>query len=92
LCSPGSGSLDSLRKRRGTTFDSVTVGTGRVSKLRISIILTGLGAVLFAGLKHRQYMQVLRAHGLEVGHTMATVVAALISIPGLLALFAMMFG
>ena len=55
------------------------------------MIITGLLAVLLAGLQHRQAMQSLRASGVEVPPSLATIVGALVSILGILGLLAVVF-
>lgn len=56
------------------------------------LILTGLTVVLLAGLQHRAEMRSLRAAGLEVPPSMATIVAGLVSLLGLAGLVAVIFG
>lgn len=55
------------------------------------MIVTGLCAVLLAGLQHRREMQNLRASGIKVAPSLASIVGALVSILGLVGLFAAAF-
>jgi putative membrane protein len=55
------------------------------------MILTGLVAVLLAGLSHRREMRSLRAAGVEVPPSMATIVGGLVSLLGILGLIAVVF-
>lgn len=55
------------------------------------MIFTGLCAVLIAGLQHRREMQSLRATGVEVPPSLATIVGALVSLLGILGLLAVAF-
>jgi putative membrane protein len=55
------------------------------------MILTGLCAVFLAGLQHRSEMQSLRAAGIEVPPSLATIVGALVSLLGIVGLFAVAF-
>jgi putative membrane protein len=55
------------------------------------MILTGLVAVLLAGLSHRREMRSLRAAGIEVPPSMATIVGGLVSLLGILGLIAVVF-
>lgn len=55
------------------------------------MILTGLCAVLLASLQHRREMQSLRAAGIEVPPSLATIVGSLVSILGIVGLFLVAF-
>ena len=55
------------------------------------MILTGLCAVLLAGLQHRREMQGFRAAGIEVPPSLPTIVGGLVSILGIIGLFAVAF-
>ncbi|MGD8429238.1 MAG: DUF202 domain-containing protein [Ectothiorhodospiraceae bacterium] len=55
------------------------------------MILTGLFAVLLAGIQHRRQMQSLRAAGVEMPPSLAALVAVMVSILGILGLLAVVF-
>ena len=55
------------------------------------MILTGLCAVFLAALQHRREMQSLRAAGIHVAPSLATIVGALVSFLGIVGLFAVAF-
>lgn len=55
------------------------------------MILTGLCAVLLAGLQHRREMQRLRAAGVDVPPSLATIVGVLVSLLGIIGLLAVGF-
>jgi putative membrane protein len=55
------------------------------------MIVIGILALVIATLQHRRDMKALRAHYPEVPYSMATVLAGLISILGVLALLAVVF-
>jgi putative membrane protein len=55
------------------------------------MILIGLCAVFFAGLQHRKEMRSLRAAGVEVPPSLATIVAALVALLGIAGLLAVAF-
>ena len=55
------------------------------------MIVIGIVALMFATLQHRRDMKTLRAHYPEVPYSLATVLAGLISILGILALLAIIF-
>ncbi|HET8783067.1 MAG TPA: DUF202 domain-containing protein [Pyrinomonadaceae bacterium] len=55
------------------------------------MIVIGILALLFATFQHRRDMKALRVHYPEVPYSMATILAGLISILGVLALVAVVF-
>lgn len=55
------------------------------------MIVIGILALVLATFQHRRDMQTLRAHHPEVPYSLATVLAGLISILGVLALLAVLF-
>ena len=55
------------------------------------MIVIGIVALVLATLQHRRDMKKLRAHHPEIPYSMATVLAGLISILGVLALLAVIF-
>lgn len=55
------------------------------------MIIIGIVALFFATLQHRRDMRTLRAHHPDVPYSLATVLAGLISILGIIALLAVVF-
>jgi putative membrane protein len=55
------------------------------------MIVIGLLALVFATFQHRRDMKTLRAHYREVPYSLATIMAGLISLLGILALLAVVF-
>lgn len=55
------------------------------------MILIGVLSILMASLQHRREMQSLRAAGIEVPPSLATIIAALVSFLGILGLLAVVF-